>query len=69
MKYLSAIIIIFCLLLLNCTITATAQQQDSLKITELDKVVVVSYVSMNGIGHLNEVQRPLIFAGKKTQVV
>ena len=69
MKYFSAIIIIFYLLLLNCTITATAQQQDSLKITELDKVVVVSYVSMNGIGHLNEVQRPLIFAGKKTEVV
>ncbi|HEX8279330.1 MAG TPA: TonB-dependent receptor, partial [Segetibacter sp.] len=67
MKYLSGIII-FCLLLI-CTVAATAQQKDTLKITELDKVVVVSYVSMNGIGHLNEVQRPVIYAGKKTEVV
>ena len=68
MKPSSALTIIFCLLL-SYTIDVTAQQKDSLKTTELKKVVVVSYISMNGIGHLNEVQPPIIYAGKKTEVI
>jgi outer membrane receptor for Fe3+-dicitrate len=45
------------------------QQQDSVKVTELKKVVVISYISPNGIGHLNQVQPPYIYAGKKTEVI
>lgn len=67
MKYLFKLIIIFSLL--EITHTAIGQKNDSLKITELSKVVVVSYLSMNGIGHLNEVQPPIIYAGKRTEVI
>ena len=68
MKNISALTIIF-YLLLNSPIIVTAQQKDSVKINELNKVVVVSYINMNGIGHLNEVQPPIIYAGKKTEVI
>jgi Fe(3+) dicitrate transport protein len=69
MKYVFVKRLIFCMLIISHMMIAMAQQTDSLKINELKKVVVVSYISMNGIGHLNEVQRPIIYAGKKTEVI
>ncbi|GEO10755.1 TonB-dependent receptor family protein [Segetibacter aerophilus] len=42
---------------------------DSSQAKELDKVVIVTYISMNGIGHLKEIQRPFIYAGKRTEVI
>ncbi|MCW3090761.1 MAG: TonB-dependent receptor [Ferruginibacter sp.] len=69
MRHFSLIIITFCLLILTGAFQATAQQKDSATITELNEVVVVSYVSMNGIGHLNELHPPIIYAGKKTEVI
>lgn len=69
-KFITGKTIIFCLLFFACAHHLNAQQQkDSVKITELEKVKVVSYISMNGIGHFNEVQPPVIYAGKKTEVI
>ena len=69
MKYISTGIFIQCLLLLGSAYRVTAQQKDSIQITELKKVVVVSYANMNGVGHLSEVLPPVINAGKKTEVI
>lgn len=70
MKYISKVIIIFFLLFPTGIFHVIAQKEkDSLKTNELDKVVVVSYISMNGIGHLKEIQPPVIYAGKRTEVI
>src|SRR3954447_24949878 len=59
-----------CLLFLGHSFYLLAQEQkDTLKTNELEKIVVVSYVSMNGIGHLKEIQPPVIYAGKRTEVI
>ncbi|MEO5998380.1 MAG: hypothetical protein ABIN89_16620 [Chitinophagaceae bacterium] len=71
MKYFALITTLSPLLfLLGSTHMVSAQQQkDSVKITELKKVVVLSYINMYGIGHLKEVLPPIIYAGKKTEVI
>lgn len=69
MRKLFAKATIYFILMLTSTIAVTAQQKDSLKVNQLNRVVVVSYITMNGVGHLNEVQRPIIYAGKKTEVI
>src|SRR3954454_12030924 len=68
MKSLFGVWRILLLLLLSAK-AVIAQQPDTFKIAELNKVVVVSYISMNGIGHLSESQPPIIYAGKKTEVI
>jgi Fe(3+) dicitrate transport protein len=69
MKNFSRLACIFSLLLLISSYKGSAQHTDSLQTKELDKVVVVSYISMNGIGHLKEIQPPFIYSGKRTEVI
>src|SRR5678815_103392 len=45
-----------------------AQVADS-SVTNLKEVKVIGYKAMNGIGHFNEVQGLIIYAGKKTEVI
>lgn len=68
-KYLPAKAIFHCLLLFGTSVCVKAQQKDSVKVTELKGIEVVSYIGMNGIGHIKEVQPPFIYAGKKTEVI
>ncbi|WP_162945025.1 TonB-dependent receptor family protein [Flavisolibacter nicotianae] len=44
-------------------------QDDSARVQALEKVVIIGYKAMNGIGHLNEIKPPFIFTGKKTEVI
>ena len=60
---------ITCFLLFSAWSVANAQQKDSLAVNELDEIRVISYISMNGIGHFTQVQPPVIYAGKKTEVI
>ena len=43
--------------------------QDSLHTHQLKEVEIRGYRTMNGIGHMDEVQRPIVYAGKKTEVI
>jgi Fe(3+) dicitrate transport protein len=53
-----------------CTnLKCIAQIKDSLVTTELKGIKVVGYKSINGIGHFNEVHGPVIYAGKKNEVI
>ncbi len=61
-------------LLLSFTLATTylkAQTPDTLKKIELKTIEVKSYRTVNGIGHLNDVdaQEGVIYAGKKTEVI
>ncbi|HSU49151.1 MAG TPA: hypothetical protein VLJ41_01110, partial [Segetibacter sp.] len=70
MKNFTKLTSIFSILVLNSAYDVKAQKQtDSLKARELDKVVVTSYISPNGIGHLKEIEPPFIYAGKRTEVI
>src|SRR6187397_1710115 len=69
-KNLLLSIVLFNILFLGCTFGTNSQQlDDSIKITELTKVTILGFVSKNGIGHLNEIQPPYIYSGKKTEVI
>jgi Fe(3+) dicitrate transport protein len=70
MRTFTRLSVISTFLFFNCVFDATAQQsKDTLLTNSLEKVVVVSYISMNGIGHLKEIQPPVIYAGKRTEVI
>jgi len=60
---------ITCFLLITGSSVAMAQNKDSLKVSQLEEIKVVSYISMNGIGHFTEIVPPVIYAGKKTEVI
>lgn len=47
----------------------SAQKKDTSGVKELRVIQVVGYRSMNGMGHLNEIQSPIIYSGKKTEVI
>ena len=44
---------------------ATAQVNDTAVVKNLKEIKLVGYKSMNGIGHFNEVNGVIIYAGKK----
>src|SRR6478735_532461 len=46
-----------------------AAQDDTARSKEMERVVVVGYRGMNGIGHLNEVKGPFLYTGKKTEII
>ncbi len=46
-----------------------AQQKDTARVTQLQEVKVVGYKTIHGIGHLNDVHGPVIYAGKKTEII
>jgi Fe(3+) dicitrate transport protein len=51
--------------LLSCM----SQTKDTAGIISMNEVLVVGYKAMNGIGHFNEVNGHVIYAGKKTEVI
>lgn len=59
-----------CFVALACCycLSATAQA-DTTNSNEMERVVVVGYKGMKGIGHLNEVKGPFLYTGKKTEVI
>ena len=63
-RYLFFYFFIFC-----TNLKSIAQIKDSLVTTELKGIKVVGYKSINGIGHFNEVHGPVIYAGKKNEVI
>lgn len=46
-----------------------AQTKDTSGIISMREVLVIGYKAMNGIGHFNEVNGQVIYAGKKTEVI
>ena len=50
-------------------INCIAQLKDTLSITNLKEIKVVGYKTINGICHFNEVHGPVIYAGKKSEVI
>ena len=68
MKLMSAIKAFFCIACLGICNLAIAQD-DTSRVTELNKVTVVGYKAMNGIGHFNEVNSSIIYTGKKTEII
>ncbi|MDB5276875.1 MAG: TonB-dependent receptor [Ferruginibacter sp.] len=62
------LLVIF-LLTFFITVQSKAQVEDTTAVTDLKDLKVVGYKTINGIGHLNEVHGPVIYAGKKTEVI
>jgi Fe(3+) dicitrate transport protein len=50
-------------------LTTGAQTKDTAVIINLNEVKVIGYKAMNGIGHFNEVNGQVIYAGKKTEMI
>lgn len=46
-----------------------AQEQDTASYIKMREVTVIGYKAMNGIGHFNDVNDHVIYAGKKTEVI
>ena len=61
--FLSAVCILF------FSLPGDAQLKDTLPFVILKEIKVVGYKTINGIGHFNEVHGPVIYAGKKTEVI
>ncbi|HTF31322.1 MAG TPA: TonB-dependent receptor plug domain-containing protein, partial [Flavitalea sp.] len=68
MKLISAVKVVFSIAGLGICSLAIAQD-DTSRVTELNKVTVVGYKAMNGIGHFNEVNSSIIYTGKKTEII
>ena len=68
MKLISAVKVVFSIAGLGICSLAIAQD-DTSRVTELNKVTVVGYKAMNGIGHFNEVNSSFIYTGKKTEII
>ncbi len=60
---------LFSLCIVLISLNCIAQLKDTLSITNLKEIKVVGYKTINGIGHFNEVHGPIIYAGKKTEVI
>jgi Fe(3+) dicitrate transport protein len=52
----------------SCGVMAAAQEDTSLA-QPLEKVTLVGYKAMNGIGHLSEIKSPFLYTGKKTEII
>lgn len=46
-----------------------AAQKDSTDTKQIEEVRVFGYRSMNGIGHFNELAAPVLYTGKKTEII
>jgi Fe(3+) dicitrate transport protein len=63
------IILTSCLVLAFRHLSLAQEVTDSLRTVELKEVIITGYRTMNGIGHLENVNGASIFAGKKTEVL
>ena len=48
---------------------AQVKEKDTIPITNLKEIKVTGYKAIYGIGHFNEIHGPVIYAGKKTELI